>query len=65
MPDIGKKHKDIKQKVKSEMKSYIMYTLFLTIFFAAFTNYERLLLNFHGPLFPYGYSLIQGLIKAK
>ncbi len=65
MPDIGKKHKDIKQKVKSEMKSYIMYTLFLTLFFAAFTTYERLLLNFHGPFFPYGYSLIQGLIMAK
>jgi hypothetical protein len=65
MPDIGKKHKDIKQKVESEMKRYVMYTLFLTLFFAAFTTYERLLLNFHGPFFPYGYSLIQGLIMAK
>lgn len=65
MHDLGKQHKNIKQKVKFEMKRYIIYTLFLTLFFAAFTTYERLLLNFQGPFFPYGYSLIQGLIMAK
>lgn len=65
MHEDDKKNEIIKQKIKNEMQRYILYTLFLTFFFAAFTTYERLLLNFHGPFFPYGYSLIQGLIMAK
>ena len=66
MHHIGKNHDEIAKKIKNEMKRYILYTLFLTLFFAAFTTYERLLLNnFHSPFIPYGYSLIQGLIMAK
>lgn len=66
MPEMDQQPQEITQKIKSEMKRFIFYTLFLTFFFAAFTTYQRLLLNnFHGPFIPYGYSLIQGLILAK
>lgn len=60
------KREELKQKAKKELRLYIIYTLFLSFFFAAFTTYERLLLNaMHAPFIPYGYSLIQALIMAK
>lgn len=66
MHEFDKKSATLKQKAKHEMQRYILYTIFLTFFFGAFTTYERLLLNtLHAPFIPYGYSLIQGLIMAK
>ena len=54
------------QRFIAEMRKFALVAAFLFLFFAAFNNYQRLILReYHIEHFQYGYSLIQALILAK
>jgi hypothetical protein len=49
-----------------EIRKFALVAAFLFLFFAAFNNYQRLILReYHIEYFHYGYSLIQALILGK
>lgn len=57
---------NIKQKVKNELRTFIIYAIYLNLLFFAFTSYERILLDLKdSSLLPYGFCTIQALIMAK
>lgn len=55
-----------KHIVKSEMRLFIFYTVFLSLLFFTFTIYRRVLLNDFGTQnIRFGYSVIEALVLAK
>lgn len=56
----------LKQKILSELKTYWVNVLYITLFFSIFTNYRRLTLaHYQIPYHDYGISLIKALVLAK
>ena len=56
----------LKQKIKSELRLFLTYALYLSLLFFAFTAYERILLGLtDSSLLPYGFCIIQALIMSK
>ena len=63
-PDENKK--TLKQKLLHEVKAYWVYVIYLTLVFAAYTQYRRLILADVGIIYTdYGVALIEALIFAK
>lgn len=57
---------NLKERIRHEVQEYLLYTLFLTLLFFAFTSYERILLDKYQDFYiPYGYCIIKALIMAK
>lgn len=55
-----------KQKLAHELKRLLIYTVFFTLFFWAFTTYRRLILGEHGiDYIAYVYSFVEALILSK
>jgi len=66
MENFDKPHNELKKKIVSETKRYIIYTVILTLFFSAFTTYRRLILEQYGiSLAHYGFNLFQSMVLAK
>ena len=60
------KHASLKEKALEEVKVFWIITLYLVVFFGAFTVYRRLVLQDLGVLYlHYGFALIEALIIAK
>jgi len=56
----------LKQKAVHETEKLIAYTVYLTVVFAVFANYRRLVLaDYDISYFNYGYVVIEALILAK
>jgi len=63
-PDV--KPEDLKEKVRHELIEYGINVIYLTLVFAAFTVYRRLLLAAHDVTYTnYGVALIEALILGK
>lgn len=66
MSGLGKKMGSLKQKIFHEMAVFWVYVIYLTLVFAAFTQYRRLILADVGFIYTnYGVALIEALIFAK
>ena len=62
----GKKPEGFKERVRHELIEYAFNVIYLTIVFAAFTIYRRLLLSAHDITYTnYGFALIEALILGK
>ena len=62
----AKKPEGMKEKVRHELIEYAFNVIYLTIVFAAFTVYRRLLLSAHDISYTnYGFALIEALILGK
>jgi len=62
----AKKPEGLKEKVHNELIEYAFNVIYLTIVFAAFTVYRRLLLSAHDITYAnYGFALIEALILGK
>jgi hypothetical protein len=62
----AKKSEGLKDKVRHELIEYAFNVVYLTIVFAAFTIYRRLLLSAHDISYTnYGFALIEALILGK
>ena len=61
-----KKKGDLKKKIVHEMGEYLINVCYLTLVFAAFTQYRRLLLAAHDITYThYGVAVIEALILGK
>ncbi len=61
-----KKSEGLNEKVRHELIEYAFNVIYLTIVFAAFTIYRRLLLSAHDITYTnYGFALIEALILGK
>lgn len=61
-----KKHSNLKEKAKEELKEFWVISIYLFIFFGAFTFYRRMILAEFGVTYlHYGTALIEALIIAK
>jgi hypothetical protein len=55
-----------KEKISHELIEYAINVIYLTLVFAAFTIYKRLVLSAHGIVYTdYAVALIEGLIPGK
>jgi hypothetical protein len=62
----AQKNGGVKEKVRRELVEYAFNVTYLTIVFAAFTVYRRLLLSAHDVSYTnYGFALIEALILGK
>ncbi len=62
----AQKPEGLKEKVRHELIEYAFNVIYLTIVFAAFTIYRRLLLSAHDITYTnYGFALIEALILGK
>jgi hypothetical protein len=61
-----KKKKSIKKKIIHEISEYWIIVAYLTLVFAAFTQYRRFILAVHDITYTnYGFAIIEALILAK
>lgn len=66
MNNPGKKKKDIKKKIYHEMVEFWIIAAYLTLMFAAFTQYRRLILAAHDITYTnYGVAIIEALVLGK
>ena len=66
MSGADKKRGDLKKKVVHEVVEYWINVCYLTIVFAAFTQYRRFLLAAHDITYTnYGFAVIEALVLAK
>jgi hypothetical protein len=66
MSNADKKKGDLKKKIVHEMGEYLINVCYLTLVFAAFTQYRRLLLAAHDITYThYGVAVIEALILGK
>lgn len=66
MSGLDKKKENIKKKIYNEIVEYWMIVAYLTIVFAAFTQYRRFVLAAHDITYTnYGFAVIEALILAK
>lgn len=55
-----------KERIKSELTRFFLYTIFFALFFSGFTLYRRILLHLYSiPFVPYGFGIIESMILAK
>ena len=66
MSDSGKKKRSLKERLFHEVVEYWINVCYLTLVFAAFTQYRRFLLAAHDITYTnYGFAVIEALILAK
>ena len=66
MNNADKKKEDLKKKIVHEMGEYLIIVCYLTLVFAAFTQYRRFLLAAHDITYTeYGVAVIEALILGK
>jgi len=66
MNNADNKKENLKKKIAHEMGEYLINVCYLTLVFAAFTQYRRLLLAAHDITYTdYGVAVIEALILAK
>ena len=66
MNNADKKKGDLKKKIVHEMGEYLIIVCYLTLVFAAFTQYRRFLLAAHDITYTeYGVAVIEALILGK
>ena len=66
MNNTDKKKGDLKKKIVHELGEYLMNVCYLTLVFATFTEYQRLLLAAHDITYTnYGVAVIEALILGK
>lgn len=66
MSGTEKKSGDLKKKIVHEMGEYLINVCYLTLVFAAFTQYRRILLDAYEITYTnYGVAVIEGLILGK
>jgi hypothetical protein len=66
MNNTDKKKGDLKKKIVHELGEYLIIVCYLTLVFAAFTQYRRILLSAYGiDYMNYGVAVIEALILGK
>ena len=66
MSSPDKKKGDLKKKIVHEVVEYWINVCYLTLVFAAFTQYRRFLLAAHDITYTnYGFAVIEALVLAK